>query len=104
MTTPTLKDILTTGSTPFSSEDEKLITEAYTFAETAHKNQKRRSGEPYVTHCLSVGLTLREIGMDARTIAAGLLHDVPEDTEVTLTEIEKNSEAKSPTSSMVLRS
>lgn len=89
MNHPSLKEILSAGNTPFSNEDEKLITEAYVFAEKAHRDQKRRSGEPYVTHCLAVGLTLREIGMDARTIAAGLLHDVPEDTEVTLTEIEK---------------
>jgi guanosine-3',5'-bis(diphosphate) 3'-pyrophosphohydrolase len=86
---PTLKEILASGNAPFSNDDEKLVADAYAFAEKAHREQKRRSGEPYITHCLAVGLTLREIGMDARTIAAGLLHDVPEDTEVTLTEIEK---------------
>lgn len=81
--------IINAGTTPLQSEDEKLIREAYAFAERAHTGQKRRSGEPYITHCLAVGLTLREIGMDAKTIAAGFLHDVPEDTEVTLAEIEK---------------
>jgi GTP pyrophosphokinase len=89
MHTLTIKEILQAGAAPLSSDDEKLIHEAYTFAEKAHAGQKRRSGEPYITHCLAVGLTLREIGMDATTIAAGFLHDVPEDTEVTLHEIEK---------------
>lgn len=89
MTTVTLKHILESGNAPLISDDQKLIQEAYEFAEKAHAGQKRRSGEPYITHCLAVGLTLREIGMDAKTIAAGLLHDVPEDTEVTLKEIEK---------------
>lgn len=85
----TLKDIIESGTSPLSSDDQKLLQEAYAFAEKAHANQKRRSGEPYIIHCLAVGLTLREIGMDATTIAAGFLHDVPEDTEVTLAEIEK---------------
>ena len=89
MHTLTIKEILQAGAAPLSSDDEKLIHEAYTFAEKAHAGQKRRSGEPYITHCLAVGLTLREIGMDATTIAAGFLHDVPEDTEFTLHEIEK---------------
>lgn len=89
MSSPTLKQVIETRNVPLSSEDQKLLREAYAFAEKAHAHQKRRSGEPYIIHCLAVGLTLREIGMDAKTIAAGFLHDVPEDTEVTLTEIEK---------------
>ena len=89
MNPTTLKDIIEAGNSPLSSDDQRLLQEAYAFAEKAHADQKRRSGEPYIIHCLAVGLTLREIGMDATTIAAGFLHDVPEDTEVTLAEIEK---------------
>lgn len=89
MHTSSLHDLWNAGTTPLSSDDQKLIQEAYAFAEKAHAGQKRRSGEHYITHCLAVGFTLREIGMDATTIAAGFLHDVPEDTEITLAEIEK---------------
>jgi len=63
---------------------------AYKFAAAAHRGQKRKSGENYIQHSLETALTLAKIGMGSKTIAAGLLHDVPEDTSVTLSEIEKN--------------
>ncbi len=66
-----------------------LIRKAYEFGEKAHKNQKRFSGEPYISHCLEVALILAEQHMDSTTIAAGILHDVVEDTEVSLEDIEK---------------
>ena len=62
-------------------EDIAFIWEAYSFSKEAHKGQKRRSGEPYFSHCVSVGTILSEWKMDSRTIAAGLMHDVIEDTE-----------------------
>lgn len=65
-----------------------LITRAYTVADTAHAGQKRTSGEPYMQHCLAVASILAEMRIDAPTIAAGLLHDVLEDTSVTRPELE----------------
>lgn len=86
---PTIEDILKKAVHPLTSDDQKFLTEVYRFAEKAHHGQKRKSGEDYITHSLHVAEILAEIGMDEHTIAAGLLHDVPEDTEVTLQEIEK---------------
>lgn len=63
-----------------SEEDERLITKAYKFAEIAHKNHERLSGDPYFTHLVGTAKNLAEIRADAETIAAGLLHDVLEDT------------------------
>ncbi len=60
-----------------------LITAAYQLAERAHSGQKRRSGEPYFTHCVAVASILAEMKLDAETIAAGLLHDVVEDSDIT---------------------
>ncbi len=62
--------------------DRELVTHAYTFSENAHKEQKRYSGDPYFIHVAEVGYTLSEMGMDANTIAAGLLHDTVEDAKV----------------------
>ena len=65
-------------------DDEKVlfIWDAYCFSQDAHSGQLRRSGKPYFTHCASVGVTLSKWKMDSNTIAAGLLHDVIEDTEI----------------------
>ncbi|HBM45687.1 MAG: (P)ppGpp synthetase [Parcubacteria group bacterium GW2011_GWF2_38_76] len=63
-----------------SEEDEKLITKAYKFAKEAHKNFERLSGDPYIVHLVGTAKNLAEIKADAETIAAGLLHDVLEDT------------------------
>lgn len=62
--------------------DRALVSKAYAFSEKAHEGQKRFSGEPYFTHTAEVGFSLAEIGMDAPTIAAGLLHDTMEDAGV----------------------
>jgi guanosine-3',5'-bis(diphosphate) 3'-pyrophosphohydrolase len=61
--------------------DKKIIERAYHFAEAAHGDQKRKSGESYFVHPFAVAKTLAELNLDAETIAAGLLHDVLEDTE-----------------------
>jgi len=66
-----------------------LIRKAYEFSDTAHAGQKRESGEPYVTHCLEVAFILAEQHLDSTTIAAGLIHDVVEDTPVTIEDIRK---------------
>ena len=76
-------------TTGFSEPDINRITEAYRFAEKAHDGQKRRSGEPYIIHPVAVAQILAEMGMDADSICAALLHDVVEDTPVTDEEISK---------------
>ena len=69
------------------SDDISLIEKAYKLADDAHKEQKRRSGEPYIIHPLSVAIILAEFELDKETIIAGILHDVVEDTVFTLEEI-----------------
>ncbi len=69
--------------------DLSKIVSAYEFAAKAHANQVRSSGEPYITHPLAVSFILLELGMDTDTICAAMLHDVVEDTDVTLEEIRK---------------
>ena len=69
--------------------DLSKIISSYEFAAKAHANQVRSSGEPYITHPLAVAYILLEFGMDTDTVCAALLHDVVEDTDVTLDEIKK---------------
>ncbi len=69
-------------------KDRKLITKAYDLAEKAHGGQMRGSGEPYFTHVFAVAKNLAEFNMDARTIAAGLMHDVLEDTDISEDEMQ----------------
>lgn len=84
----TLNDIFKSFKLPLTEKRKKLITEAYEFAEKAHGGQKRKSGEAYIQHSLATAKTLAKIGMGSKTVAAGLLHDVPEDTPITLSELE----------------
>ena len=65
------------------------IPSAYEFAADKHKDQKRESGEPYITHPIAVAQILIELGMDTDTICAALLHDVVEDTEASLEDLKK---------------
>ncbi|MBO5229165.1 MAG: bifunctional (p)ppGpp synthetase/guanosine-3',5'-bis(diphosphate) 3'-pyrophosphohydrolase [Lachnospiraceae bacterium] len=69
------------------SADLSMIEKAYGIAFEAHKEQKRASGEPYIIHPLCVAIILAELEMDKETIAAGLLHDVVEDTAMTREDI-----------------
>lgn len=64
-------------------KDKELIKKACLFAEKAHEGQKRKSGEPYYNHVFETGVNLASLKMDSDTIAAGILHDVLEDTSVT---------------------
>src|SRR6516225_6430140 len=68
-------------------EDDALIVEAARAAELAHRGQLRRSGEDYVTHPVAVALTVAELGLDAATVAAALLHDAVEDTGMSLANV-----------------
>ena len=72
-----------------NSSDPKLIEKAFQFAKDAHFNQKRFSGEDFILHPLRVAQILSEMKLGSKTIAAGFLHDVPDDTEKTLQDIEK---------------
>ena len=65
------------------SDDISLIEKAYNLAYMAHKNQLRKSGEPYIIHPLSVAIILAELQLDKETIVSGILHDVVEDTIIT---------------------
>jgi len=73
----------------FGEDAAARVAEAYKFAEKAHADQKRSSGEPYSIHPLSVAKILTDLGMDVDTIIAGLLHDTIEDTGVTKEELEE---------------
>ncbi|HAC63852.1 MAG TPA: (p)ppGpp synthetase, partial [Cyanothece sp. UBA12306] len=66
------------------SEDLSLICRAFNFAYQLHEGQLRKSGEPYIAHPIAVAGLLRDLGGDKSMIAAGFLHDVVEDTDVTL--------------------
>lgn len=68
----------------FSRAENGLINRAMAFASNAHREQKRLSGDPYITHPLHVARMLHEMGFDAAVIVAGLLHDTVEDTGITL--------------------
>lgn len=76
-----LTEILNTMQSK-EEKDVALVSKAYEFSEKVHAPQKRYSGEPYFLHTAHVGHSLAEIGMDAETIAAGLLHDTVEDAHV----------------------
>jgi len=82
----TAKDIIVELSSP-TEADVALINKAYDLASKAHEGNTRYSGEPYITHLAEVGLKLAKMGMGPRTIAAGLLHDIIEDTSVTAQDI-----------------
>ena len=69
------------------SADITMIEKAYQIGKEAHKNQFRKSGEPYIIHPLWVAIILADLEMDKETIVAGMLHDVVEDTTMTLDEI-----------------
>lgn len=71
------------------STDISLIKNAYELANKAHKDQIRKSGHPYIVHPLSVAIILADLELDKESIAAGILHDVVEDTFVSMDEIKK---------------
>ncbi|MFJ2740154.1 RelA/SpoT family protein [Streptomyces sp. NPDC087440] len=67
--------------------DLTILSRAYVLAESSHRGQMRKSGEPYITHPLAVTLILAELGAETTTLTASLLHDTVEDTEVTLDQV-----------------
>ncbi|HSP41060.1 MAG TPA: RelA/SpoT family protein [Gillisia sp.] len=84
------KELLRISYRSLTDEDKKLIRLAFDTAVEAHKDQRRKSGEAYIFHPIAVAkIVASEIGLDATSIAAALLHDVVEDTKFTLEDIEK---------------
>jgi len=83
------QDLIARVRAHFTRADLDILREAYLFAEAAHSGQTRASGEPYVHHSLAVATILAELRLDPVTIAAALLHDVAEDTGVTLAQVEE---------------
>lgn len=84
-------DILCEQLQTYCDKDEvATVRRAYQFAEEAHSNQQRMSGEPYIIHPLAVAIILAELQLDATAVVAGLLHDVVEDTTVTDADIVRN--------------
>ncbi len=73
----------------YSAEDLMIVQEAFILAQKAHQGQKRISGRPYITHPLATAEKLAELGLPLAIVAAGLVHDVPEDTDYSLKDIEK---------------
>ena len=80
-----LKQMVLESGRPY---DMEMLDKAYHLAERAHDGQFRRSGEPYICHPLHVAMQLVDLGMDTESLAAALMHDVVEDTSVTLDELE----------------
>jgi GTP pyrophosphokinase len=84
------KELLKISYQSLNNEDRKLIRLAFNTAVDAHKNQRRKSGEPYVFHPIAVAkIVASKIGLDATCIASALLHDVIEDTEYNASKIQK---------------
>ncbi|MFM1877537.1 MAG: hypothetical protein RLZZ241_403 [Bacteroidota bacterium] len=84
------KELLRISYQTLSEDDKKLIRHAFDITVDAHRDQRRKSGEAYVFHPIAVAkIVASEIGLDAVSIAAALLHDVVEDTEYTLDDIER---------------
>ena len=88
-TPPVLEPLLRTIRTSHPKADTRLVVRAYEVAEQMHGDQRRRSGDPYITHPLAVTTILAELGMDTTTLVAALLHDTVEDTPYTLEDVQE---------------
>src|SRR5688572_19542456 len=69
--------------------DPELLVKAYRYSERAHEGQTRSSGEAYVSHCVEVAKILADLQLDSITVASGLIHDVVEDTTITIADVER---------------
>lgn len=81
------QEVIQLVSDYMDDEHVEFVKKAYEFAKQAHGDQQRKSGEPYIIHPIQVAATLAELHMDPQTVASGFLHDVVEDTPVTLSEL-----------------
>ena len=85
-----VNDLINSAKVYQSKEEISLIEKAIDFSKQAHKQQFRKSGEPYFHHPIEVAKILKEIKLDNSSIACGLLHDTVEDTTATIKEIENH--------------
>ena len=83
----TSKQVIERTAASLQPEDVAIVQKAFLYAENAHKDQYRKSGEPYIIHPIQVAGILADLELDASTVAAGFLHDVVEDSETTMEEI-----------------
>lgn len=90
----TSKQVIERTQAYLQAEDVEFVQKAFLYAEDAHKDQYRKSGEPYIIHPIQVAGILADLELDASTVAAGFLHDVVEDTDVTLQDLEENFSAE----------
>jgi guanosine-3',5'-bis(diphosphate) 3'-pyrophosphohydrolase len=81
------KKLIELASSYLSEDKITMVKEAYEFAAKAHRGQVRKTGEPYLEHPLNAAMILAELHLDAETLAAALLHDVPEDCGISLEEL-----------------
>ena len=84
-----IEDLIKIIEKYMSKEEVDLVMKAYEYAKDMHKDQKRKSGEPYIIHPVNVAIILADLDMDIETIIAALLHDVVEDTSATYDDVKK---------------
>jgi len=84
-----IEQVINAAKTYLPGLDENRLREAYSFAQNAHTEQYRKDGSPYIIHPVSAALILTGLKVDEDTLIATLLHDVPEDTQITLDAIDK---------------
>ena len=93
MTTVALHDAIPgfgpSADSSYEKLDHELLVRAYRYSDAAHAGQVRHSGEPYVSHCVEVARILADLQLDTATVASGLLHDIVEDTDITVEDIER---------------
>jgi GTP pyrophosphokinase len=77
------------ANSSYDKLDHELLVRAYRYSDAAHAGQVRHSGEPYVSHCIEVARILADLQLDTATVASGLLHDIVEDTDITVEDIER---------------
>src|SRR6476661_8012688 len=86
----TIDQVLEKASAYLQPDDVEFLTKAYTFAEEAHSGQYRKSGEPYILHPVQVAGIIVGLELDPNTIAAAFLHDVVEDTDATVEDLQQH--------------
>ncbi len=89
-----LRQLLVKLRTYLTPDQIKLVVKAYRFGAAAHEGQRRRSGEDYISHPVAVASILADMHMDAQAIAAAILHDVVEDTETGIADLEKEFDSE----------
>ena len=89
LVTHTIEDVIQELKQRNRRADTKLIMKAYNYAKDLHGDQLRKSGEPYIIHPIQVAYVITTLGLDEDTVCAALLHDVVEDTEATIEDIER---------------